>query len=172
MLLSSSGLPWAFHVFVVSCVTALPIMAGPSHISGTYLGWSISLSLCLFLISLRFIQMAEARGPMYEQKQIGFLRSKSGSGPHCFCHFNWTAQVVEPARVKDWSTKLHVLKRGETRSHCVAQTSSQSADTGRSKRWHPFLQSIIITVWNKSQPFACIQLARIYSHVMPNSKGT
>jgi len=164
--------PLGLFLCVVSCVSALPIMAGLSHTSGTHLGWSFSLSLCLFLISLRFVQMAEARDPMYEQKQIGFWGLSLEVAPHCFCHFNWTVQVIEPARVKDWWTKLHILKKGVARSHCVAQTSSQSGDTERSKGWQPLLQSIIITVWNEYPPFSCIELARIYSPVMPNCKGT
>ena len=57
-------------------------------------------------------------------------------------------QVIEPARVKGLGPKPHILKSRVARSHCVAQTSSQSVDTGRITGWQPFLRSMIIIVWN------------------------
>ena len=60
----------------------------------------------------------------------------------------WLQWSVEPARVKGLGPKPHILKSRVARSHCVAQTSSQSVDTGRITGWQPFLRSMIIIVWN------------------------
>ena len=92
--------------------------------------------------------------------------------PLYFCCIYWFKASHRTRESEEVVNQTPHLKEKSDKSHCVARTSSQDVDTGRSKWWQPFLQSMIIVAWNYLPPFwVCIQLARIYSHVMTHCKG-
>ena len=80
-LVSSLGLHWASAcVCGQLCVSFADLGWAVSHIWDSSGMTHLSSTLSFFDISLGFVHMVEARGPVYKQKQIGFLKSKFGTG--------------------------------------------------------------------------------------------
>ena len=124
-----------------------------------------------FVVSLGFVHIVEARGPVYKQKQIDFLRCKFGSGTTFFCCTYWFKASHRTRESEEVVSQTPLLKeKSDKVSLCSTNLIPRCGH--REEKMMTAISAINEHYALKVLPpfCVCIELARIYSHIMPHSK--